>query len=149
MMLANLERLPAKVKEDLGALLLEKIKKGKPKLQELWAIARLGARIPFYGPLDQVISSRTARQWLDALLSLSLPVTPALAQVLVQLARRTGDRERDLPPDDRDRLSRWLGQLPQGERLQTVLSEPEISLRREEEQQIFGESLPPGLILSG
>jgi hypothetical protein len=148
MMLANLERLPAKVKEDLGMVLLEKIRKRKARPQEFWALGRLGARIPFYGSLDRVISSRTASQWLNVLISLPLPATPALAQALVQIARRTGDRERDILPEDRDRLSRCLGQLPQGERLLVVLSDPEISLQMEEQQQVFGESLPPGLILS-
>jgi hypothetical protein len=147
MMLANLERLPTAAKEELGAMLLEKIRKGKARPQEFWTLGRFGARIPFYGPMDQVISSRTAGRWLNALLS--LPASPVLAQALVQLARRTGDRERDLPPEDRDRLSQWLGLLPQGERLRQVVSQPEISLEREEQQQIFGESLPPGLILSG
>ena len=149
MMLANLERLPAKVKEDLGTLLLEKIRKGKTRPQRLWALGRFGARISFYGPMDQVIPSRTAGRWLNTLLSMPLPATPALGQALVQLARYTGDRERDLPLEDRNRLSQWLGQLPQGGRLREVLSDPEISLQMEEQQQIFGESLPPGLILSG
>ena len=149
MMLANLERLPVKVKEDLGAALLEKIEKRKARPQEFWALGRLGARIPFYGPLDRVISSRTAGQWLNGLLSLPLPATTVLAQALVQIARPTGGRERDLPPEDRDRLFRWLGQLPEAGRLRAVLSEPGTSLQNQEQQQVFGESLPPGLILSG
>jgi molecular chaperone DnaK (HSP70) len=149
MMLANLERLPAAAKEEMGAMILEKIRKGKARPQEFWALGRFGARISFYGPMDQVISSRTAGRWLNDLLSLPLPATPVLAQALVQLARRTGDREKDLPSEDRDRLSQWLEPLPQAERLRRVISEPEISLGKEEQQQIFGESLPPGLILSG
>lgn len=149
MMLANLERLPAKTKEELGDLLLEKVGRGNPRPQELWALGRLGARLPFYGPLDRVVSPGAVSQWLDALLSLTLPPSPALGHGLVQLARFTGDRGRDLPPEDRDRLSRWLGQLAEGDRLRAILLEPEQSLKREEQQEIFGESLPPGLILSG
>jgi len=38
MMLANLERLPVKTKEELGTLLLEKIRKGNLKPQLLWAL---------------------------------------------------------------------------------------------------------------
>jgi hypothetical protein len=149
MMLANLERLPPGIKEELGVLLLEKIRKGKARPQEFWALGRLGARIPFYGPLNQVIPGRTAASWVNSLLSLPLSAVPAVAQALVQLARRTGDRGRDLPPDDLGRLSGWLKDFPGAERLRAVLSRPEISLRPEEQQQIFGESLPPGLILSG
>ncbi len=149
MMLANLERLPAGAKEGLGALLLEKIGKEKPRPQDLWALGRLGARFPFYGPLDRVVPSHTAGRWLNDLLSLQLPGSTALAQALVQMARRTGDRERDLPADHRDRLDAWLGTAPNSERLRAILSEPEKSLEKEEQQEIFGESLPPGLILSG
>ncbi len=148
MMLANLERLSAGLKGELGFLLLEKIKKGRAKSQEFWALGRLGARIPFYGPLDQVVPSRTAAEWLQTLLSLPLTAQPAVAQALVQLARLTGDRSRDIPQEDRDALSEWLEDLPEGERLRAVLSHPGAALAREEQQQIFGESLPPGLILN-
>lgn len=147
MMLANLERLPAETKEALGSLLLEKIRKGKAKSQEFWALGRLGARIPFYGPLDQVVPARAAAEWLNAVLSLPLSPQPAVPQALVQLARPTGDRERDLPPQDRDALSSWLEDFPEGERWKTVLSQPSLTLQTEEQQQVFGESLPPGLIL--
>jgi DNA-K related protein/Hsp70 protein len=149
MMLANLERLSPAAKEELGALLLEKITRGKARAQEFWALGRLGARIPFYGPLNQVVPGPAAAGWVKSLLSLSLPAVPAVAQALVQLARRTGDRARDLPPDDLSHVSEWLKDRPGAERLRAVLSRPEISLRAEEQQQIFGESLPPGLILAG
>jgi molecular chaperone DnaK (HSP70) len=148
MMLANLERLPASAKEELGNLLLDRIRKGKPKPQQLWALGRLGARIPFYGPLDRVVASRAAHEWLNAMLSLPVPATPVLAQALVQLSRFTGDRERDIPSKDRDRLAQWIGQLSHTERLRQVLLDPEVSLQKEEQQQIFGDSLPPGLVLS-
>ena len=148
MMLANLERLPTNVKEDLATLLLAKIRKGKPKPQFFWVLGRLGTRIPLYGSLDRVISGETAGRWLRVLLSMPLPATPVVAQALVQLARYTGDRERDLPSGERDHLSQWILQLPGGERLHQVLNDPERSLKKEEQQEIFGESLPPGLILS-
>ena len=58
MALANFERLPVETKVALGRLLLENIRNVKPKPQELWAISRLGARVPFYGPLDRVIPAK-------------------------------------------------------------------------------------------
>ncbi len=148
MMLANLERLPAAIKEEIGFLLLEKIKKGKARNQEFWALGRLGARIPFYGPLDQVVPSRTAAGWLQTLLALRLNAQPAIAHALVQIARPTGDRERDVPEQDRQALAGRLADFPGAERLRTVLAEPGMTLQKEEQQQIFGESLPPGLILT-
>lgn len=148
MALANFEYLPAASKVELGRLVLERIKKGKPKAQELWALGRLGARIPFYGPLDQVIAHEEASVWLRSILSLPLETTDALARTLVHLARRTGDRARDLAPQDLDRLSSWLGQMGQAQRYRELLMHPEAVLFSQEEEWIFGEALPAGLIVT-
>ncbi len=148
MALANFERLPAGSKADLGQLVLDQIHKGKPKSQELWALGRFGARIPFYGPLDTVIPGGIASDWLNRLLDLNMDPTEATAHALVQLARLTGDRERDLPAKDLDRLAQWLNQLPEGARYQEVLSHPDTSLLAREHDWIFGEALPAGLVLS-
>ena len=148
MALANFEYLPATNKIELGLGILEKIAKGQPKAQELWALGRLGARIPFYGPLDQVISSQEASHWLHRLLALNLEATDALARTLVQLARTTGDRARDLPPKDLDLLSEWLRPIPQAEHYRELLSDPVAALFSQEQEWIFGEALPPGLIVS-
>jgi hypothetical protein len=128
--------------------MLQKIARGKPKHQELWTLSRFGARAPFYGPLDQVVSSQEASRWVNALLSTNIEPSDALGHALVQLARRTGDRERDLSQADRDRLSSWLERLPQGKRLIEVLTDPETTLMGQEQDWIFGESLPSGLIVS-
>lgn len=148
MAMANLERLPADTKKELGNLLLQKISKGKPKLQELWALSRIGARVPFYGPLDQVVPSREASAWVNALLDMKIEPGEAFANALVQLARMTGDRERDLPREDRERLARRIEELPHGARLIEVLTHPETTLMGREQEWIFGESLPSGLIIS-
>ena len=148
MALANFERLPPDIKVDLGRALLQKIQKGKPKSQELWALSRLAARQTFYGPLDRVIPSDEASRWLNAVLALDLPPVEALAHVMVQMARTTGDRVRDLPPADRERLHDWLDKMPHPDRFRDVLSRPDTALLKQEEDWIFGESLPPGLILS-
>jgi hypothetical protein len=148
MALANFEYLPAIAKTELGRRLMERITKGRPRPQELWALGRLGARIPFYGPLDQVVSSEEASHWVHGLLSLRLEGADALARTLVHLARRTGDRARDLPPEDLDLLSEWLAQTPQAKRYRELLTDPEVALFSQEEAWIFGESLPAGLIVS-
>lgn len=148
MMLANFERLPADNKVELGRLLLNVIRRYGPRPQTLWTLSRLGARIPFYGPLDQVIPSAEASQWMHELLSLGMEVTDALAQVMVQLSRHTGDRERDLPQTDRDRIAEWLEGLPRADRYREILSHPEASLLAREREWIFGESLPAGIVLS-
>ena len=149
MMLANFERLPADKKVHLGSMLIEKIDRRKPRPQDFWALGRFGARIPFYGPLDQVVPSRQATTWIDRLLAMNLPASEALARTFVQLARLTGDRERDIPEEKRDYLTGWLDQLPNGDRLKEALTHPETTLLSQEQDWVFGESLPTGLILSG
>lgn len=145
MALANMERLPVNAKQDLAEILLERIRKDKPKPQDLWAIGRLGARIPFYGPLNEVVPAQVVSSWLNILLSLDLEPSESSARVFVQLARRTGDRERDLPPSDVEKVAFRLEQLPHGSRFKELLDDPDGALRSMEQDWIFGETLPGGL----
>lgn len=147
MMLANFERLPVEVKRQLGDLLLSNIVRGKARTQELWALGRFGARIPFHGPLDQVVPAERVVEWLNQLLASRLPASEALARTLIQLARLTGDRERDVPAEKRGYIADWLQQLPQGERMAEVLMQPETVLPSQEQDWVFGEALPTGLVM--
>ncbi|NLI83554.1 MAG: hsp70 family protein [Deltaproteobacteria bacterium] len=149
MTLAAMERLPVVHKVELGRMLLEKVRKGKPRPQELWAICRLGARVPFYGPLDRVIPRQEATAWIQTLLSLNIDPSDSLASSVVQLGRMTGDRERDLPPEAHQRIVHWLETLPGGARFVEILTRPEATLQNGEKEWIFGETLPAGLILDG
>ena len=147
MALANFERLPVETKIELGRLLLRKIEK-KIRPQELWTLSRLGARAPLYGPLDRVVPKEEAASWAAKLLSLGLPAREAMAHALVQMARRTGDRERDVPEKDRQEVAEWLGGFPGHERFQERLTDPEAAWEEQERAWIFGEALPAGLVLS-
>lgn len=147
MALANFERLPVETKVELGRLLLGRIRK-KTRPQDLWTLSRLGARVPLYGPLDRVVPSGEAASWITELFSMGLPVREAMAHALVHLARFTGDRERDVPEERRRQVADWLGGLPQPERFQEVLSNPESTWQGQEQDWIFGEALPSGLVLS-
>lgn len=146
MALANMERLPAATKGELGTALLARSR--KLRQQELWALSRFGARTPFYGPLDLVVPKQIAWNWLSQLMSLGLEPTENLARALVHLARMTGDRERDIPQPERERLADYLSSLPQGERLREMLFSTEAYDAQRERDWIFGESLPTGLILT-
>lgn len=148
MALANFEWLPTAVKVELGRLLLEKFRKTSPKRQELWALSRFGSRTPIYGPLDRLIPNDEAAAWLQTLLTLPLDKTEAVARALIQLARATGDRSRDVPADVRQQVLDWLAPLPNAQRLRESLLNPESQHQREEQEWIFGEALPAGLVLS-
>jgi len=94
-----------------------------------------------------VVAADRAVQWLDQLLATPLPASEPLARSLIQLARLTGDRERDVPAEKCHYVAGWLQQLPQGERLAEALMNPETALQSQQQDWVFGESLPIGLVL--
>jgi PAS domain-containing protein len=146
MALASCERLDAKVKTSLGNELLSSIE-GKPTAKELWALSRFGARIPVYGPLDRVVAPDVAARWVEKLLARKLDANNSTATALILMARRTGDRARDLPAETRDQVGRWLSALREAEHFRLILDDPNAALSEEEQSWVFGESLPAGLIL--
>lgn len=148
MAVANMERLPIQTKVDLGNVILKRILRSGPKPQELWALSRLGSRIPFYGPLNLVIPGKVASGWVTELISLRQETSETLAHAVVQLARFTGDRERDLEDSDRRRILDWLSTGPRAEKYCQMLLHPESSLLEQEREWVFGESLPVGLLVS-
>jgi hypothetical protein len=147
MAMANFERLPTEAKISLGRILVDRLKR-KTRPQEIWALSRLGSRVPLYGPVDRVIPGEVASDWLKATLSLDVRSKDALAHAVVQMARLTGDRERDVPPDDLSLVSRWLEESGGYDSLREILVNGERTLSRNEQDWIFGEALPPGLVFS-
>jgi molecular chaperone DnaK (HSP70) len=147
MTLASFERLPAEAKVEIGRQLLEKFRRKQPTSRELWALSRLGSRKTIYGPLDRLVPPSEAVVWLETLLALDLEPTQHVAYCLVLLAQRTGDRARDISEETRDQVVRWLAQLPDAERFQELLMNHESSLDQAEQDWIFGEALPAGLVL--
>src|SRR6202035_5704474 len=94
-LLASLEQLLAGTRALLGNELLAKIKREPGDAIWLWSLGRLGARIPLYGPLHSVVTAEIAGEWLKVLLDLS-PVTEVTGSAIALIARRTGDRSRDI-----------------------------------------------------
>jgi hypothetical protein len=69
-----------------------------------------------------------------------------VASALVQMARLTGDRKRDLDGKVRRAIIEWLSSNSAPES-QIKPLETVVSLSDQEDTTIFGESLPPGLML--
>ena len=70
-LLGSLELLPVELKIELGAMLLDLLP--KPKIEPvrrpiIWAVGRIGARVPMYGPLNAVVPAEAASQWLVQLI---------------------------------------------------------------------------------
>ncbi|MCC6849065.1 MAG: Hsp70 family protein [Deltaproteobacteria bacterium] len=139
------ERIDARLKVELGDVIVDDVVRGKAAPQQLWALARLGAREPLYGPLNTVVPAADVARWLDRILALPAWAEPGvLAFVLVQIARVVDDRERDLDGPLRDRLAARVADLPGGGRSRLLLHEA-VPLDRAETGRLFDESLPTGL----
>ncbi len=142
---ASLERIDPGDKVEAGWWILARIEGEGPAPHLLWAVGRLGARVPFHGSAHLVVPARTAEAWAARLLALPVPRSE-LVFPLAQLARRSGDRARDV--DDAVRTSALAALAEGGAPEETLRAVREVAAASEEEERrIFGESLPPGLRL--
>jgi molecular chaperone DnaK (HSP70) len=150
---ASLERLPVALKIKLGDELAARLasRKGREDALHVWALARVGARTPLYGPLDAVVPATKAAAWLAPLVALGAddwPEPDKAVLPLAQLGRRTGDRTRDIDDGLRAALAARLRELPGGDRA-AALVEQVIALEAREERVALGDTLPAGLRLVG
>jgi molecular chaperone DnaK (HSP70) len=145
---SSLERLQLGHKLKLGEELAQRLatKKGRDDVVHLWALSRIGARVPLYGPLNAVVPVGHVKAWLPPLLAGEWPEPDKVAFPLAQLGRRTGDRARDLDDATRAQLADAVRALPGGERA-VVLLEQIVELEAREERAILGDTLPAGLRL--
>jgi molecular chaperone DnaK (HSP70) len=151
---ASLERAAPEHKAEIGDWLLSQLsRQPKPKAapepgHALWALGRLGARVPFHASAHCVVPPDTAAAWLDALLALDWKRTEGAAAAAANIARLSGDRARDLPADTRRTVATRLEAVhaPAAwiQRLHEV-----VELDEAGERSVFGESLPAGLKLIG
>lgn len=144
--LGSLELLPANTKLELGQMLIELVAKKKLEAVRpamLWALGRIGARQPVYGPLNTVVPPETAAVWLQKILPLK-PADAGVSLAVMMLARRTGDRYRDLPEAQRRTAVTWLRSQHAPQHF-LELVEKGGQLADEEQRLVFGESLPKGL----
>lgn len=145
---ASLELIPPKKKRQLGDLLVEQIEKDKaPPRWGPWALGRLGGRAPLYGPLDRLVPPDAAARWLTRLMG-SGARGDEVAFACVQLARRTGDRSRDIPDDLRARARAWLEERRVDARTLRPLDEV-VQTELRTQSDFYGDSVPIGLVLGG
>jgi hypothetical protein len=149
-LLGSLELLPPATKIELGNLLMEllpkkKIEPVRPAI--LWSLGRIAARVPLYGPLNAVVPPETAAAWMTGLIRLAgesreLPLT------VMQIARRTDDRYRDLTDRQQQEAADYL-RIADAPPHFVDLVRNAGALEASEESMVFGESLPKGLRVSG
>ena len=145
---ASLERLAVQHKLKLGDELVHRMetRKGREDSVHLWALSRLGARAPLYGPLNLVVPPSKVKDWVTQLIAWDWPEPDKTAFPLAQLGRRTGDRTRDLDDATRDKLATFVRAMPGGDRA-AILVEQVVALEAREERVALGDTLPAGLRL--
>ncbi len=145
---AVLERLPATRKVELGELLLARLARKGESPQLWWAVGRLGTRVPLYGSAHDVVPAAVATAWLERVLDLDWKGVTTAAFAATLLARLSGDRERDLPEEPRESVTRRLRAAKAPASWLRMVSEV-VELDEADAGRVFGEALPPGLRLIG
>jgi hypothetical protein len=147
---ASLSLISEQSKIELGKALFRQLRRAPYPPHVLWAVARIGARVPFYGPIHTVVNSAVATEWIEQLLDRAKPTgdhdTSNYCFALSMLARRSGDRHRDIRDELRTRVIARLTELAAPPHLAQLVSE--VTPLDDAEQRIaFGDSLPVGLIM--
>jgi hypothetical protein len=145
-LLGHLERLAVGAKIDLGGMLIDLLPKRRmegSRAALAWALGRVAARSPVYGPLNGVVPADHAAKWLMKFAELEF-AEPMGLLAAVQMARRTGDRYRDVPEKARRLALTWLTDRGAPQHYLTLVAEGG-QLESEEQALIVGESLPRGL----
>jgi hypothetical protein len=105
---ASLERLDPRTRQQLGDEAVRQVARPPVPGAVFWALTRLGARRPVYGPLNSVVHPDVAEGWIAALLGYS-PAGEAdrlgWGFALAQTARRTGLRGVDVSDGVRDSVA--------------------------------------------
>lgn len=144
--IGSFELLENSLKVKLGNALLSRILEGNSIEADLWALGRIGARHLLYGSIANVISNEECMKWIKALLK--LPASQQLAHLLIQLARKTGHREIDLKESIIEEILKTYRSTNYFEMLEKALTQI-TELDQVDQEKIFGEHLPSGLLLEG
>jgi hypothetical protein len=145
-LLASLERLDRETRVRVGDELVARLRRDTRNGSLLWALGRLGARRPFYGPLDRTVPPSVAERWLDVVLSWPV-IIPDAAGAMAQIAARLHDAALDVDEEHRAAVVAVLrasGTPPD------VIEAVEHARDRDAADAVryFGEALPRGLRLN-
>ena len=125
---------------------MRRVRRAASDASLLWAIGRVGARTPFYGPLSSVVPPHDAARWLDVLVGVKIP-SADLISAIVQIAAVTGDSLRDLDEIERRLAVARLRDTDAGDEALRALEQPVVRSAADA-SRVFGEPLPSGLRLA-
>ncbi|HEY3322377.1 MAG TPA: Hsp70 family protein [Planctomycetota bacterium] len=144
----SLELLDTPQKKLLGQRIVDLLDKDENLPVLLWSLARIGAREPVHAPANHAVPPDLAEAWLPAVFALDWRKQPMAIFAAVNLARKTGDRARDLSDILRRKTAERLKQAHASEHELAAVTTV-VGLEVADRRQIFGESPPPALKLDG
>lgn len=151
-LLGSLERIDPATKAELIRTFLEKAKtlaaQGAYAAPYLDALGLLLNRTPLYSGPEAVVSPDLVATAFQELRDLDWKKHPEICELFLRAARVTDNRILDLPRPLRKEIARKLGKSGVSA-FKTYRIEEFDPIQRSERVSLYGESLPPGLILSG
>jgi molecular chaperone DnaK (HSP70) len=154
---ASLERIPAAYKAEIGDWMIGRImgipvtpkpdaKSAATYARYLWALARVGARQPLHGSAHEVAPAEAAGRWLTELMRLDWKRIEPAGFAAAHIARRTGDRTRDIDEALRAQVLQRLASVGAPASWSALVRDV-VELDQESRTRMFGDALPPGLKL--
>jgi molecular chaperone DnaK (HSP70) len=138
---AALEHLDPDQKIILGGWIADRVSTPGPWA---WALGRVGARVPLYGSIHKAVDPAKASEWLSLLLEAHANNVDGALFAIVQLARLSGDRSRDLDDSLRERALDALRASHAPESWQRLLQEV-VLMETADQARALGDTLPAGL----
>ena len=135
----NVDDLQTKIK--IGNLLVKKIKKGPIKEVEVFALSRLGARYLLTRSITHIIPPCIIEGWIDELKEFLKDNKELGLNLVESICRKTDRREFNL---EQNKIDEIITLYPGNEKLKKLLKEVH-RLKEEEEELLFGDTLPIGL----
>jgi hypothetical protein len=139
---AALERIELKLKTRIGDLLVQRFIRHEEEACDYWSLARIGARHLMYGSVAQVVAKESAEKWIKQLLKIVSKDSVQHLFLLEQLVKKTDHREINVSETI---VKELIERFPEVDFTKRLSSNHVLSLN--EQNSLFGDQLPPGLIL--
>ena len=109
-----------------------------------WALGRIGARVPLYGSVHKTVDPDHASKWLNLLLDAHTQNIEGALFAVIQIARLTGDRARDVDDALRNRAVDAVRRAQAPPSWQSLLLEI-VNMEIADQARALGDTLPAGL----
>ena len=151
-LVGSLERIDLTSKLELIDLFLTRVVElsgsGGYAAPYLVSLGQLLNRTPLYTGAESVVPPDLVSRAFESLRDLDWKSSPELSDLFLRAARVTDDRALDVPKPVRKEIARKLNKAKVAPHKVTRIEEF-IPIDRSEQVSLYGESLPPGLLLGG